>query len=111
MDGLLETGLRDLRKAPGDLGILERHKFDSVTCGLLPALDPPLAEVAVAVENHDGLGRRSSDLDVGLHVLTTVNPVSEQGERQSASKRAWSYFDFSAVDCGCFRLTSVCISG
>src|SRR4051794_30126114 len=87
VNSLLEARFGNLRETAGYTRILESRVFDTVTGGLLPAFDPQLAEVAVAVENHDGLGRRSSDLDVGLHVLTTVNPVSEQGERQSASKR------------------------
>src|SRR5580765_4329291 len=77
---LLERGFLDLGKALRYGRILKWNKLHPVAGGLLPALDPQLAKVAIAVINHDRFGGGSSDLDIRLHVVPGTLAPSMQFE-------------------------------
>ena len=46
---------------------LEPYVINEVLGGELPAMNPEPTEVAIAVENHEWLVRRTGDLERGLH--------------------------------------------
>src|SRR5437868_781994 len=58
LDGLRKTFRRYFWKLRGDARVLRRQVIDAVLCGLLPAGDPKLAEVAIAVIDEQRFRRR-----------------------------------------------------
>lgn len=67
LNGRLELSARHFGKARRHAGILERETIKVIAGSELPAVNPPQAEIAVAVVDHQRLRRGRGNFDNGSH--------------------------------------------
>ena len=61
LHGALELLARQFGKTGRDGRVLKGEIINAMAGGALPAVNPKGAEIAIAIENHQWLGRRGSD--------------------------------------------------